>query len=111
MRVTYNEHNLSIIGAFVEHNRKMFGAVQHSITGKFLSIIGSVLMAAMVQMIVTTDYYNNLHALIVTQQILTIRGKFLSIIGSVLMAAMVQMIVTADYNLHALIVTQQNINN
>ena len=27
MRVTFNEHNLSIIGTFVEHNRKLFGAV------------------------------------------------------------------------------------
>ena len=42
-RVTFNEHNLSIIGAFVEHNRKIFGAVQHSIIGTFLSIIGSAL--------------------------------------------------------------------
>ena len=33
MRVTFNEHNLSIIGTFVEHNRKIFGAVQHSIIG------------------------------------------------------------------------------
>ena len=37
------EHNLSIIGTFVEHNRKIFGAVQHSIIGYFLSIIGSAL--------------------------------------------------------------------
>ena len=43
MRVTFNEHNLSIIGMFVEHNRKIFGAVQHSIIGYFLSIIGSAL--------------------------------------------------------------------
>ena len=43
MRVTFNEHNLSIIGTFVEHNRKIFGAVQHSIIGYFLSIIGSAL--------------------------------------------------------------------
>ena len=35
VRVTFNEHNLSIIGAFVEHNRKIFGAVQHSIIGTF----------------------------------------------------------------------------
>ena len=45
MRVTFNEHNLSIIGAFVEHNRKIFGAVQHSIIGIFLSIIGSALIS------------------------------------------------------------------
>ena len=44
MRVTFIEHSLSIIGAFVEHNRKIFGAVQHSIIGKFLSIIGSALL-------------------------------------------------------------------
>ena len=44
MRVTFNEHNLSIIGIFVEHNRKIFGAVQHSIIGCFLSIIGSALV-------------------------------------------------------------------
>ena len=44
MRVTFNEHNLSIIGMFVEHNRKIFGAVQHSIIGYFLSIIGSALV-------------------------------------------------------------------
>ena len=31
------------LGAFVEHNRKIFGAVQHSIMGTFLSIIGSAL--------------------------------------------------------------------
>ena len=43
MRVTFNEHILSIIGAFIEHNRKIFGAVQHSIIGTFLSIIGSAL--------------------------------------------------------------------
>ena len=43
VRLTFNEHNLSIIGAFVEHNRKSFGAVQHSIIGYFLSIIGSAL--------------------------------------------------------------------
>ena len=42
-RVLINEHNLRIIGAFVEHNRKIFGAVEHSIIGKFLSIIGSAL--------------------------------------------------------------------
>ena len=35
MRVTFDEYNLSIIGAFVEHNRKIFGAVQHSIIGIF----------------------------------------------------------------------------
>ena len=34
MRVTFNEHNLSIIGAFVERNRKIFGAVQHSIANR-----------------------------------------------------------------------------
>ena len=33
MRVTFNEHNVSITGTFVEHNGKMFGAVQHSIIG------------------------------------------------------------------------------
>ena len=33
VRVTFNEHNLIIIGAFVEHNMKIFGAVQHSIIG------------------------------------------------------------------------------
>ena len=43
MRVTFNEHNLNIIGAFVEHSRKIFGAVQRSIIGIFLSIIGSAL--------------------------------------------------------------------
>ena len=43
MRVTFNEHNFSIIGIFVEHSRKIFGAVQHSIIGYFLSIIGSAL--------------------------------------------------------------------
>ena len=43
VRVTFNERNLSIIGAFVEHNRKIFGAVQHSIIGTFLSTIGSAL--------------------------------------------------------------------
>ena len=43
MRITFNEHSLSIIGAFIEHNRKIFGAVQHSIIGTFLSIIGSSL--------------------------------------------------------------------
>ena len=43
-RVTFNEHNLSIIGTFVEHNRKIFRAVQHSIIGYFLSIIGSALL-------------------------------------------------------------------
>ena len=32
-----------MIGTFVEHNRKIFGAVQHSIIGFFLSIIGSAL--------------------------------------------------------------------
>ena len=48
MRVTFNEHNLSIVGAFVEHNRKIFGAVQHSIIGKFLSIIGSALLCSSV---------------------------------------------------------------
>ena len=37
MRVTFNEHDLSILGAFVEHNRKMFGAVQDSIIGIFLA--------------------------------------------------------------------------
>ena len=46
MRVTFNEHNLSIIGTFVEHNRKIFGAVLRSIIGYFLSIIGSALTAA-----------------------------------------------------------------
>ena len=46
MRVTFIEHNLSIIGAFVEHNRKIFAAVQHSIIGTFLSIIGPALLAA-----------------------------------------------------------------
>ena len=35
---------MSIIGAFVEHTRKIFGAVQHSIIGYFLSIIGSALV-------------------------------------------------------------------
>ena len=39
MRVTFNKNNLSVIGALVEHNRKIFGAVQHSIIGKYLSII------------------------------------------------------------------------
>ena len=34
---------MSIIGAFVEHNRYSFGAVQHSIIGRFLSIIGAPL--------------------------------------------------------------------
>ena len=29
----------SIIGAFVEHNRYIFGAAQHSIIGRFSSII------------------------------------------------------------------------
>ena len=43
MRVAFNEHNLSIIGAIVEHNRKIFGAVQHNIIGYFLSTIGSAL--------------------------------------------------------------------
>ena len=43
IRVTFNEHNLSIIGIFVEHNRKIIGAVQNSIIGYFLSIIGSAL--------------------------------------------------------------------
>ena len=38
VRVIFNE---SIIGAFVEHNRKIFGAVQHSTIVTFLSIIGS----------------------------------------------------------------------
>ena len=33
VRVTFNVHNLSIIGTFAEHNRKIFGAVQHSIIG------------------------------------------------------------------------------
>ena len=42
-RVTFTEHNLSIIGTFVNHNRKIFGAVQHSIIGYFLSTIGSAL--------------------------------------------------------------------
>ena len=37
----FNEHNLSIIGTFIEHNRYIFGAVQHSIIGRFWSIIGS----------------------------------------------------------------------
>ena len=39
----FNEHNLSIIGTFIEHNRYMyiFGAVQHRIIGRFWSIIGS----------------------------------------------------------------------
>ena len=36
VRVTFNEHNLSTIGAFVEHNRKILGAVQHSILGSAL---------------------------------------------------------------------------
>ena len=46
MRVTFNEHNLSIIWEFVEHNRKIFGAVQHSIIGTFLKLylIGSALI-------------------------------------------------------------------
>ena len=35
VRVTFIEHNLSIVRAFVEHNRKIFGAVQHSIIGTF----------------------------------------------------------------------------
>ena len=43
VRVTNNEHNLSIIGTFVEHNRKIFGAVQHSMIGIFWCIIGSAL--------------------------------------------------------------------
>ena len=30
----FNEHNLSIIGTFIEHNRYIFGVVQHSIIGK-----------------------------------------------------------------------------
>ena len=42
MRVTFNEHNLSIIGTCVEHNSN-FGAVQHSIIEYFLSIVGSAL--------------------------------------------------------------------
>ena len=45
MRVTFNEHYLSIIGTFVEHNRIISGAVQHSIIGYFLSIIGSALLS------------------------------------------------------------------
>ena len=49
VKVTFNEHNLSIIGAFVEHNRKIFGAVQHSIIGTFLSIIGSALTGVSVR--------------------------------------------------------------
>ena len=50
VRVTFNEHDLSIIGAFVEHTRKIFGAVQHSIihVGTFLSIIGSALTGLLV---------------------------------------------------------------
>ena len=36
VRVIFSEHNLGIIGAFVEHNAKIFGAVQHSIIGIFL---------------------------------------------------------------------------
>ena len=34
----FNEQNLSIIGTFIEHNRYIFGAVQHSIIGRFWSI-------------------------------------------------------------------------
>ena len=52
MRVTFNEDNLSIIGEFVEHNRKIFGAVQHSIIGKFLSIIGSALPVGLIVQII-----------------------------------------------------------
>ena len=37
VRVIFSEHNLGIIGAFVEHNGKIFGAVQHSIIGIFLA--------------------------------------------------------------------------
>jgi len=29
VRVAFNEHNLSIIGAFVEHNRKIFDTAIH----------------------------------------------------------------------------------
>ena len=36
----------SIIGTFIEHNRYIFGAVQHSILGRFWSIIGSGLLLA-----------------------------------------------------------------
>ena len=35
VKVTFYEHNLSIIGAFDERNRKILGAVQHSIIGTF----------------------------------------------------------------------------
>ena len=35
----------SIIGAFVRHNRYIFGAVQHSIVGRFSSIIRLPLLA------------------------------------------------------------------
>ena len=41
---TFCGHNLSIIGGFVEHSKCLFGAVQHSIIGRFLSIIRSPLI-------------------------------------------------------------------
>ena len=47
----FNEHNLSIIGTFIEHNRYIFGAVQHSIIGRFWSIIGSGLVAGQLQVL------------------------------------------------------------
>ena len=56
VRVTFNEHNLSIIGAIVGHNRKNFGAVQHSIIGTFFSIIGSALAIVTTQL----QYSNNI---------------------------------------------------
>ena len=48
-RVRYQEscfvdNLMSIIGAFVEHNRYILGAVQHSIIGRFSSIICLLLL-------------------------------------------------------------------
>ena len=76
MRVTF-EHNLSIVGAFVEHNSKIFGAVQHTIIGHFLSIIGSTLIGsawmAIMGNYLLEDFYifsesANIHAHLLTLQ-------------------------------------------
>ena len=49
---------MSIIRIFVEHNRKIFGAVQHSIIGYFLSIIGSALVSEQSLLYVLCTRYN-----------------------------------------------------
>ena len=45
-KVKHARMKLRLLGTFIEHNRYIFGAVQHSIIGRFWSIIGSGLLMA-----------------------------------------------------------------